>query len=783
MRTVQLTSLLRVTRNAVSSRIRTYPQFVPNGPYASCDRSVSALRLCHVPDSLRIGEKGLRSLQTLNSHSDNNDMHCVMAGRLNHVQNNIPRVLAVLPNHDDFKDLVQTPRQRRQFRSSSQSHPSASSLRRSGQVYHGRIQAGIEKTRFQSNRSFSSSAKSSGDLANGRVTWREALQSPRKAARYSIQLGRAFVDWVKHMWAGAKLLAADVRVSSKILRKITTGKQISRRERNFIVKTGVDLARLVPFSLFLIIPLAEFALPFALRLFPNMLPSQFQDQMKSEENLKRRLKGRLELAKYLRDVVEEKAKTIKASDAHSELKKEATDLTDFLDAIRSGKYVDASEVARFARFFNDELTIDGAVRPQLVAMCKYMGISPYGHDLFLRFKLRSKLNAIKKDDMEIMWEGGVESLTDEEVAKACGERGIREVDVRLMRRELSDWLDLSQSKEIPGSLLIMSRALLYTTDSEYKEKTDSEGLVETLGSLPDDVIMDVKKAADVGDATNAERLEETLRQAQLIAMESQREAQKEKEDEEKRKKKEAEEEAEKVAAESQEDAPTIPDDTISDKEVMEKVRVQEQKLAEAIMGTEKVGTESVLESNAAEEAVEEIERDEEAEQKERDGIREMLESLEALASDSAVEREREELHNLKMELAMAEDSLRGAEGEETSDFRRLKRLVSRLEREIERVDTKVGLRMKLLDKDNDGLMSLEECKGVVKIISGERDDDVVEETLQRLDADDDGNISREDLKRVLKEMQYDLGSSQESSQKKQGTSLESERPSEANANQ
>lgn len=84
-----------------------------------------------------------------------------------------------------------------------------------------------------------------------------------------------------------------------------------------MVKTGVDLARLVPFSLFLIIPLAEFALPFALRLFPNMLPSQFQDQIKNEEDLKRKLKGRLELAKYLRDVVEEKAKQIRASSANS----------------------------------------------------------------------------------------------------------------------------------------------------------------------------------------------------------------------------------------------------------------------------------------------------------------------------------------------------------------------------------------------------------------------------------------------------------------------------------
>ncbi len=48
-----------------------------------------------------------------------------------------------------------------------------------------------------------------------------------------------------------------------------------------------------------------------------MLPSQFQDRMKKEEDMKRSLKGRLELAKYLRDVVEEKAKTIKASSKDS----------------------------------------------------------------------------------------------------------------------------------------------------------------------------------------------------------------------------------------------------------------------------------------------------------------------------------------------------------------------------------------------------------------------------------------------------------------------------------
>ena len=38
----------------------------------------------------------------------------------------------------------------------------------------------------------------------------------------------------------------------------------------------MDIFRLVPFAIFVIVPFMEFLLPFALRLFPNMLPSTFK---------------------------------------------------------------------------------------------------------------------------------------------------------------------------------------------------------------------------------------------------------------------------------------------------------------------------------------------------------------------------------------------------------------------------------------------------------------------------------------------------------------------------
>lgn len=615
-----------------------------------------------------------------------------------------------------------------------------------------------------------------------------------------MQICRDLADWARHMWAGVKLLSADVRVSWKVLHKISVGKSITRRERNFLVQTGVDLARLVPFSLFLIIPLAEFALPFALRLFPNMLPSQFQSNMQKEERMKRQLKANIEIAKYLSEVVEEKAKAIKASHKDSAIQNEAAALADFLEAIRNGKTVDISEVSRFARLFNDELTLDGAVRPQLVAMCKYMGITAHGTDQLLRFRLRSRLNSIKNDDMQIMWEGGSNSLTDDEVVKACRDRGIRvaEVPKKFLRKQLSDWLEMSQDKAIPGSLMIMSRAFLYS---------GVEGLKETLSSLPDDVYEDVKMAADGGEGSTIDRLEEARRQGKLIEIESEREARKAKEVAEKKKRMEEDKAKEsgselfsdpadtlkvsasvretindaqataaaaiheaKIIAEKFDDSKQLPSgdhasglkaddasDHQSPKEAPGDVPAKRDVMSsrESLERSEKTlvsDSDTVSDSKAA--ATQAEEKDEEQRAKDREAIRRVVDALDALSSESAVEVERAELDSLKNELAEADSVLQSLGSGSESELRRLKKMVAKLEKQVERVDAKVGASMKLLDMDNDGVMSMEECMDAVKMLADdERDAAVVTEALQRLDADLDGNINKQDFHRLLKELQ------------------------------
>lgn len=43
----------------------------------------------------------------------------------------------------------------------------------------------------------------------------------------------------------------------------------------------------------------ELALPLLLKLFPNMLPSTFEDKLKKEEEVKKRLVIKMEVAKFL----------------------------------------------------------------------------------------------------------------------------------------------------------------------------------------------------------------------------------------------------------------------------------------------------------------------------------------------------------------------------------------------------------------------------------------------------------------------------------------------------
>jgi LETM1-like protein len=106
-----------------------------------------------------------------------------------------------------------------------------------------------------------------------------------------------------HYWVGTKLLWEEIKTARMLVGKTLGGTALTRRERKQLLRTVSDLFRLIPFSMFVIIPFMEFTLPFALRLFPNMLPSTYQDSLKAEENMKRELKSRIAMAQFFQEYV------------------------------------------------------------------------------------------------------------------------------------------------------------------------------------------------------------------------------------------------------------------------------------------------------------------------------------------------------------------------------------------------------------------------------------------------------------------------------------------------
>lgn len=292
----------------------------------------------------------------------------------------------------------------------------------------------------------------------------------------------------KHYWVGTKLLWVEIKIAKEILGRIASGHGMTRRERMQLIRTTMDLFRLVPFAIFVIVPFMELLLPVALKLFPNMLPSTFQDKLKKEEGMKMELQMRLAVAGFFQETLTEMANKRKDATTGGDGPSAGKDVLEFIEKARLGEPLPNETVIRIAGHFKDELTLANINRPQLVSMCQYMGLQPYGADAFLRFQLRTKLRAIKEDDRRILWEG-LNSLTMLELREACNERGMRTIGLTEYgyQRQLQEWLDLSIQKNIPISLLIMSRAFMLT--SKYAHPEDV--LKSSMSSLDSDTINEV----------------------------------------------------------------------------------------------------------------------------------------------------------------------------------------------------------------------------------------------------------------------------------------------------
>ncbi|XP_060273462.1 mitochondrial proton/calcium exchanger protein isoform X3 [Ovis aries] len=340
------------------------------------------------------------------------------------------------------------------------------------------------------------------------------VYSPPAQAAVRKPLGQRVLDELKHYYHGFRLLWIDTKIAARTLWRILHGHSLTRRERRQFLRICADLFRLVPFLVFVVVPFMEFLLPVAVKLFPNMLPSTFETQSSKEERLKKELRVKLELAKFLQDTIEEMALKNKAAKGSA-----TKDFSVFFQKIReTGERPSNEEIMRFSKLFEDELTLDNLTRPQLVALCKLLELQSIGTNNFLRFQLTMRLRSIKADD-KLIAEEGVDSLNVKELQAACRARGMRALGVTedRLRGQLKQWLELHLHQEIPTSLLILSRAM-------YLPETLSpaDQLKSTLQTLPEIVAKEAQvKAAELEgeQVDNKAKLEATLQEEAAIQQE------------------------------------------------------------------------------------------------------------------------------------------------------------------------------------------------------------------------------------------------------------------------
>ncbi|KIJ44405.1 hypothetical protein M422DRAFT_779476 [Sphaerobolus stellatus SS14] len=508
-------------------------------------------------------------------------------------------------------------------------------------------------------------------------------------------------EGASHYWHGTKLLVSEIRISARLQRKVLHGETLTRRERRQLRRTTQDILRLIPFAVFVVVPFMEFLLPVALKLFPNMLPSTFEDKYAAQEKERKLLRVRLEMAKFLQETVRESGLKTNAKVLGSDEFKE------FFRKIRAtGESPSTEDIIKVAKLFDDELTLDNLSRPQLVSMCRYMGINAFGTDNFLRGTVRNRLEKIKVDDQLIDNEG-VDELSTSELQQACQARAVRTTGVSpsRLREELQTWIDLHSRQGVSGVLLILSRAFNFDKKPTAEDGTPLvvKSLESVLSSLPDTLLSEAELEVDSDTASYKQRLDVLQQQEELIEDE---EEQEQKEEDARKAKREATERA------KREDEARTAQALLPDSELQPEVVEQE----DARMTTEQ--------------------------------LKELAEALSILSARSSVMKERAELRALMEEnLSAGEDP----KSPTTPLAKRIRTMLTKIDGQMSAYDERVGSSLQMISCDHQGRISVSDLERALSVIKHRPDEEISQAIVRKLDVDQDGYVHLDHVLDLVKE--------------------------------
>ncbi|XP_050303161.1 mitochondrial proton/calcium exchanger protein isoform X3 [Anthonomus grandis grandis] len=547
-----------------------------------------------------------------------------------------------------------------------------------------------------------------------------------KAAPVKKSMVQRVLDEIVHYYHGFRLLAIDVKISAGLVWRILRGKTLTRREYRLLTRTVGDLFRLVPFSVFIIVPFMELLLPVFIRFFPGMLPSTFQSASEKEDKIKQNLKVKLEMAKFLQGTLDDMA--VQHKERYSEKAKEFVEW--FTKVRTSGEIVSNEDIMKFSKLFEDEITLDSLTRSQLIALCRVLDVQTLGTNNFLRFQLRMKLRQLAADDKMIQKEG-VHSLTLGEIQQACRARGMRAYGVseERLRSQLNQWLDLSLNEKVPPSLLLLSRALMLPETIPTSDK-----LKATISSLPETIVKQTQAAIGEkeGKIDNKIRLELIKEEEKKIKEE--RKEQKE----EKRKLEEKELLVDKAPTISAASTPILEDTAL---------RISTEKL-------EKAEEKAKLEEEIHTKDIEIIEH-----------------AIDTVSKEKKLIVEKEEIQELKAEMADYKEDVEDlakavadTPKPEVRESKAAKRLFNSVNKMIGKMDQvltelekkeaqlKKDLETEESDKKKEELLKIDDIVAAIQKIKDVPDQsrlDKISKVLRKMDDDHDGSLKIDDVLKVI----------------------------------
>jgi len=431
-----------------------------------------------------------------------------------------------------------------------------------------------------------------------------------------------------------------------------------------------------------------------------MLPSTFADKHKQAEDQKKLLKVRLEVAAFQQEMLEE---MLKARPGAEQLK-------DVLSKLKAGEQLDNDLIRELSKHFSNELTMENISHEQLVQMCRYMGVPTYYPDTILRYQLQQKLSSIRNDD-EMIQREGVSSLSVPELKVALRERGMRAigVSVNTMRKNLSDWIDLSLKENIPPSLLVLSRAL----NLARKEELSMNAIQDTIAKLEPEFLNEVMLESGVRD--NEIILESVQRQKQKI----------EQEEKEKR------------------SAPVVEHTVADDEDVLDGIlKAISVCASESAVAEEKqrlTDLMSKLENQSLTELIATMSPfEDETKRKIRAAFLKHRPELAELYPDE-MQPKAEETKPTPPPEDKVEQALRKS----------LKKMIESIESDIQSAEVSIGDKLKLLDRDEDGLITFTEIRRwLVDEMKATVSEEEIIQIFDKLDLKRDGVLDLEEVKQL-----------------------------------